>query len=101
MASRDYISQLSTYLFWDMDLTQLDTEQHAAGLIQRVLEYGKLSDWKLTRDFYGMDRIVSECKQLRTLDPIALAFICGISNTSKEEYRCYHIAQSFPTLWNS
>lgn len=100
MRKEEYISQLSPVLFWDMDKAQLDVDKHAAGLVQRVLEYGTLQDWRLTRDYYGMDRIVSVCKQLRTLDPMALSFVCAMSGTQKEDYRCYQFRQSNPTLWN-
>ena len=101
MPSSLYISQLSSVLFWDMDRDNIDIEKHSAGLIQRVLEYGTLQDWRITRDFYGMDRIVADCMRLRNLDPMALSFICAISNTNKEDYRCYHFKQSTPTHWNS
>jgi len=101
MAAVEVIQQLSPYLFWDMDKSKLDMDKHSAHLISRVLEHGQLKDWRLIRNYYGLDRVVAECKRLRTLDPMALSFICTISNTNKEEYRCYHFAQSFPTLWNS
>ena len=101
MSTYSYISKLSPVLFWDVDREQMDAEQHSAGLIQRVLEYGTLQDWRLTRDYYGMDRIVADCKRLRTLDPMALSFICAMSNTNKEDYRCYQFKQSTQTLWNS
>ena len=101
MSEKQFIERLSEVLFWDIDKTNMDTERHAAGLIQRVLEYGTLDDWRLTRDYYGMERIVDECKQLRTLDPMALSFVCALSGTNKEDYRCYHFSQSNPTLWNS
>lgn len=94
-------SSLSKMLFWDIDIKSFDLEQHARYLIQRVLEYGQWNDWKLIRDFYGKSRIVDECKKMRTLDPRALSFICCISETSKEDYRCYHTALSTPTPWNS
>ncbi|MBO7050420.1 MAG: hypothetical protein J6W42_07390 [Bacteroidaceae bacterium] len=101
MSAESYIEKLSDFLFWDMDKSQLDVEAHSLGLIQRVLERGTLQDWRLTRDFYGMDRIVNDCKRLRTLDPMALSFICAMSDTNKEDYRCYQFMQSTPTLWNS
>ncbi len=101
MSAHSYISQLSPVLFWDVDRDHMDTELHSAGLIQRVLEYGTLQDWRLTRDYYGMDRIVADCKSLRTLDPMALSFICAMSNTKKEDYRCYQFRLSTQTLWNS
>ena len=96
MSSVSYISQLSPVLFWDIDREHMDVEQHSAGLIQRVLEYGTLQDWRLTRDYYGMDRIVADCKRLRTLDPMALSFVCAMSDTRKENYRCYQFRQSNP-----
>ena len=101
MAAKEFISQLSQYLFWDIDAEQLDVHRSAAQLIQRVLEYGTLEDWRLTRNFYGLDNVVNYCKQMRTLEPTALSFICAISNTKPQEYRCYSTKQSFPTLWNS
>ncbi len=96
-----FINSLSPHLFWDIDKSKFDVEANSGQLIQHVLEYGELADWKLTRDYYGIDRIVSDCKKLRTLNPKALSFLCVISNTKKEDYRCYHFKQSFPTLWNS
>ena len=101
MSSSFYISHLSPVLFWDMDTAHIDAERYAAGLIQRVLEHGTLQDWRLTRDYYGMERIVAECKRMRTLDVMALSFICAMSDTKKEDYRCYYFRQSNPTLWNS
>ena len=97
----NFIEHLSPALFWDMDKSQLEVYRHAKGIIQRVLEYGTLADWRLTKDFYGLDFIVACCKQLRTLNPVALSFICAISDTDKKDYRCYHFRQSHPTLWNS
>ena len=44
--------------------------------------------------------LVNLCRNLRTLDAVALAFISGISNTPKESFRCYHTKQSNHTLWN-
>lgn len=94
-------NQLSQYLFWDMDVDLLDVETNSAQLIQRVLEYGELDDWRKIRDFYGLERIANDCKKLRSLNPKALSFVCAITGTKKEDYRCYHIRQSNLTHWNS
>ncbi len=101
MSSKECISRLSKMLFWDMDMEQADMDKYPRHIIQRVLEYGTLEDWRIIHSYYGLDKIVEECKQMRTLDPICLAFICAKSNTKEEEYRCYHTRQSFPTLWNT
>ncbi len=101
MSSREYLQQFTENLFWDVDMSQLSLDSHPSYIIQRVLEYGQMNDWRLINRYYGLDRIVEECKQMRTLDPVCLSFICTISHTKEEDYRCYHFRQSTPTLWNS
>ena len=93
--------QLSPYLFWDIDKDSFDAEKNSAQIIKRVLEYGELGDWRTIRDHYGLDRIASDCKTLCSLRPEALSFVCVVTGTKKEDYRCYNFRQSFPTPWNS
>ena len=81
-------------LFWDIDAQDFGMERCPAQIVQRVLEYGQMNDWDIIRKYYGIPRVAEICKGLRTLDPRALAFITCISHTNKEDYRCYHIAQS-------
>lgn len=97
---KEILLHLSSTLFWDVDLKEVDLDKQASFFIQRVLEYGDLHDWSLIQSYFGLDVIVTECKKLRTLDPICLSFITAISHTKKEDYRCYHTAQLNPTLWN-
>ena len=101
MSGKECIEQLSPNLFWDVNPSELQMDDNKGYIIQRVLEYGQMKDWLLINHYYGLDLIVEECKKLRTLNPVCLAFICTISHTSEEEYRCYHFRQSYPTPWNS
>ena len=101
MSSRECINRMSKILFWDIDVEEADMDKYPAHFIQRVLEYGTMDDWRLLRSYYGLPKIVEECKQLRTLDPVCLSYICAISHTNPEDYRCYHFKQSNPTPWNS
>lgn len=94
-------SKLSPYLFWDIDLRQYNVDMYQEWTIQRVLEYGTLHDWQVIYEYFGIERIAQSCMKLRTLDPKALAYVCLLSNTQKEDYRCYHTRQLNPTLWNS
>ena len=55
--SKDYISKLSQHLFWDIDISNADMDICPAYIIQRVLEYGSLEDWRLIRTYYGLDKI--------------------------------------------
>lgn len=100
MSSKECMENLSSVLFWDIDRNQADMDKYPAHFIQRVLEYGNMDDWRLLRSYYGLQKIVDECKQLRTLDPVCLSYICAISHTKPEEYRCYHTRQLNPTPWN-
>lgn len=101
MSSRECVSQMSNILFWDIDKEEADMDKYPAHFIQRVLEYGTMEDWRLLRSYYGLPKIVEECKRLRTLDPVCLSYICAISHTDPIEYRCFHTRQLPPTPWNS
>ena len=101
MENADKLHGLSPYLFWDVDTTNFDIDRSAAWLIQRVLEYGQMSDWNIIKDHFGVNKIVSYAMNFRTLNPMARSFLCFISGKKKEDFRCYRFAQSNPTLWNS
>ncbi len=101
MTGKHNIDEFTENLFWDTDIQELDMNEYPAYVIQRVLEHGEMNDWRLINRFYGLPKIVEVCKSLRTLDPVCLSFICTISHTNKEDYRCYRTRQSVPTLWNS
>lgn len=101
MESADKLHGLSPYLFWDFDTTQFDIDKNAAWLIQRVLEYGQMSDWNIIEKHFGIDKIIAYALNFRTLNPVARSFLSFVSGVKKEDFRCYHIAQSNPTLWNS
>lgn len=101
MNGKECIKKLSSHLFWDVDMQQADLDKYPAFFIQRVLEWGTMDDWRLIRDYFGIPKIADYCKTLRTLDPVSLSFICTVSHTNKEDYRCWKYRQSFPTLWNS
>ena len=95
------LQDINPRVFWDMDLETLDYERNAPLIIQRVLEYGDLKDWYAIKKHYGLERIVSISKSFRTLVPVAVAWLCCISNAKQEDFRCYRIAQLHPTPWNS
>ena len=87
---------LPKWLFWDVDLANLDAERNARFIIGRVLEMGEWKDWCAVVRHYGMDRIVAECRQMRTMNPVDLAYICAVSGTDKETYRCFHTEYCLP-----
>jgi len=94
------INSFSANLFWDVEVAKLDMERDKRYIIQRVLEYGTLSDWKTIKNGYGINTIITEMQQVRALDNTSLSFICTIANIKKEAFRCYTLKQSQPQHWN-
>ena len=100
MSGNEYINMFSAHLFWDVRKEDVDFDEHAQYIIKRVLEYGLLEDWNLIRQYYGLSKIVEVAKELRDLEPRALAYISAVSKTPKKQFRCYIWKQSNIQHWN-
>jgi len=99
MPTKPSISNLSSHLFWDVDSTKLSFETSKPFIVQRVLEYGVLSDWKAMVEVYGLEQIKEIALQLRTLDSVSLSFLSTIFKIQKKEFRCFKLNQSSPNYW--
>lgn len=95
------IDDFSPHLFWDVDLDGFDLQIHKAHLVQKVLEYGLISDWNLIKDLYGLDQIKDISIKIRSLDAVTLSYLSALFNIDKTEFRCYKHRQLYPTYWNS
>ena len=98
--NNEILSSFSSNLFWDVFRDDLDLHKNMRFIIQRVIEYGTLSDWKLIKNYYGLTNIGEEMQKVRTLDDISLSFISAITGIKKENFRCYTTKQSIPQHWN-
>lgn len=94
------MKHFSSNLFWDINQNDIDMEEHASFIVQRVLEYGTMEDWNYVVSYYGISRILSITLQLRSLDPKSLAFISAITRTPRENFRCYTMMQSNQQHWS-
>ena len=100
MTNHKFIQKLSPHLFWDIDKNKVNPNNSEYLIVQRVLEYGLIEDWKLLVEHYGSEKIKKVALNLRSLEATALSFICTIYNLKKEEFRCYKHIQSNPHYWN-
>lgn len=99
---RDYqVSDLSCGLFWDVDAGKLDWSKDSKLIVERVLQFGRLRDWKIITGKYGLQDIAKIAMQIRSLDSVSLSFISFVSGHPLEEFRCYTEKQLNPTPWNS
>jgi len=74
----------------------LSWEKNAAFLVERILDYGMISDWWLLRKNLSLEEITEIAVNLRNPDLRSLHFIAAISNVPLEKFRCYTIQQSTP-----
>lgn len=95
------VSNFSEHLFWDVDKTLLEFEKSKEYIIQRILEYGLIEDWKLLKQIYGLETIKEVSLQFRTLDAVTLSFLCAIFNIEKTEFKCYTNKTLIKNYWNS
>ena len=91
--------ELSKAIFWDTDYDSIDWEKNARYVIERVLMYGTIEDWRTIQGYYGRERIRDEMLQSRDLDPKSLSFLSCIYNIPKEKFRCYTRIQSNLGHW--
>lgn len=92
--------QLSKVLFGDTDFSKLDYQKHQSYIIERVLVYGKISDWRAIQTYYGNKTIKEIALKARNLDPKTLAFVSNLFDIPKEKFRCFTTQQSTPKHWD-
>jgi hypothetical protein len=51
------ISPSAAKYFWDMDPSTLDQQKHSRLIISRLLNYGRLNDWRWLLHTYGKSRL--------------------------------------------
>lgn len=89
----------SPNLFWDVDPEGLDMQQHASFIVARVLDYGTMEDWLAIKSYYGIERLREISLNIKSMERESLSFISTVTNTPKEEFRCYKLLQSKHTHW--
>ena len=92
--------KFSENLFWDVEESELDMDDHKEFIIHRVLEYGRWEDWTRIRTYYSKQTIKEVVMNLRTLNPKALDYIALYTDTNIKDYRCYKLAQFIPQHWH-
>lgn len=83
------LTDLSSHLFWDVDIGNLDVNKSKKLIVQRVLDYGLIGDWQILLEIYGISEIGITAKSLRELDNKSVAFISLLSKIPKEQFLCF------------
>ena len=96
----DFPKNLQSHLFWDTDINNLNPEKHTRFIIERVVTRGRLEDWFLIKNHYGIDRIKQEVVRIRSMDKKSLTFLSNILEIPKNQFRCSTMPQSIQKLWD-
>jgi hypothetical protein len=91
---------LTTSIFWDTKYATIDFDKNAPYVIDRVLHYGTLKDWKSIQDYYGKQKIKQIVINLRYMDKRVLAYCSVYFKTAKEKFRCYNTEPLLQQQWN-
>ena len=86
---KHFVHKLSPRLFWDVNPNEIDEKAHCRFIIQRVLERGSLDDIRATISHYTLPFFISQAQQIRSLDPVTLAFAACLGNVKEDTFRCY------------
>ena len=93
------VSNYSPHLFWDVDKDRLDLNDRKSFLVNRVLDYGVMKDWKQLVVDLGLKEIGNIAMDLRHLDPKSLSFIALLINKDVKCFRSYNTIQSNKKHW--
>jgi len=94
MNNKPDINQLSPHLFWDIEKSNLSGTGSANVIIERVMEYGLMSDWKWIVSVYGEKKILETAMQLKNLSKLSANFLATIFKADIKNFACYKNNQS-------
>ncbi len=94
------ISALSSHLFWDTPLENIDWYEHRSFIVERVMGYGIMKDWEIIKQVYTKEEMREIVTAIRVLDDFSIAFLSVVLDLPKENFRCYTERQSQPSFWH-
>lgn len=92
--------KLRQSLFWDANLKTLDLQKHQKQIIERTIMRGSFEEFNSLIAYYGLETIKEVVLHARYLDKYTLAFCTTLFDTPKTEFRCYKLAQLYPSHWD-
>ena len=93
------IRDLSPEIFWDTNIEDINKNKHLSFILERVMVYGQLKDWKILNKIYSLETIKKIAISVRSLDDFSISFLSLVLNVDKNEFRCYILKQSQKNFW--
>jgi len=94
------MDNLSKRMFWDTPLSSIHWYDHRHFIVERVMRYGRFSDWQIIFAWYGREELRNLVVRLRDLDARSIAYLALMLDLSKEDFRCYTANPSQRNFWD-
>ncbi len=89
LMDKQFMDQLSSSIFWDVDQRSIDPETNATFLIIRVMERGTSQEVRTTWSYYGAARIKDTLLNAPYLSPKTIAFFANQFGLKREAFRAH------------
>ncbi len=89
---------LAKRIFWDTNFDNLEYDKNYKSIIARVFDWGDIDDIRQVRRYYGDEKVIEALTNVKYLFDETINFCSGIFEIPKENFRCYILKQSNPTL---
>ena len=86
-------------IFWDVDFDNIDYDVKANFVIERVFSRGDVPDIRNCRRYYGDEKISEALLKAKFLPEVTMYLARAVIQRPIEEFRCYTLRQSNPTLF--
>lgn len=91
---------LKPRLFWDQRYEDIDWQENALGVIERVLEWGNDEEYEEIVRFYGRERIIyALTKENCHLPNFIMDHVAGYFGVKKEDFIVWKKRQGKPYYW--
>ena len=87
--TNEVINGLSSYLFWDRDISKLDLINDKELILERVFSRGMENDEKQVFVMYDIEVIKETVLKIKNFDKKTLNYLSIIFRIPKEKFRCY------------
>jgi len=92
--------QLNPVYFWDIDFSKIDLKKHKRIIIERIINFGNLSELNSLLNYYGKKEIINTICKLNYIDNKTLNFYSIYFKIQKKNFKCFTRNQSITKLWN-
>ena len=99
MSSSILINKLSKRAFWDVEMESINWDDHRAFILERIMQYGTMDDWKIIRKVLDLKDLKHAATQANDLDDFSLSFLSLFLKIPREQFRCYIKKQSKTPFW--